>query len=136
MTARLDATKAASMARGRGRAWPFAAPAAAIDAQRRPRRVDSKLWLKWRRSRPFSVSAAWPLRDSRGSDVKQRVFQQGDRVMWRDASGERQRGHVLQHSHGGLDPDGSERDEEVLVMRDGSSHVSVLPPNALVLSEL
>lgn len=55
--------------------------------------------------------------------------------MWRDAAGERQRGHVLQHSRGGVDPDGAERDEEVLVMREGSSHVSVLPPDALVLSE-
>jgi hypothetical protein len=75
-------------------------------------------------------------RQFEGSDVKQRVFQQGDRVMWRDASGERQRGHVLQHSRGRLDGEGAERDEEVLVMRDGSSHISVLPPNALVLSEL
>jgi hypothetical protein len=67
--------------------------------------------------------------------VKQRVFQQGDKVMWQDASGERQRGHVLQHSRGGIDPEGAERDEEVLVMREGSSHVSVLPPHALVLAE-
>jgi len=68
--------------------------------------------------------------------VKQRVFQQGDRVMWRDASGERQRGHVLQHSRGGVDAEGAERDEEVLVLREGSSHVSVLPPDDLVLSEV
>lgn len=67
--------------------------------------------------------------------MKQRVFQQGDRVMWRDASGERQRGHVLQHSRGGVDAGGEQRDEEVLVMREGSSHVSVLPPDALVLAE-
>jgi hypothetical protein len=67
--------------------------------------------------------------------VKQRVFQQGDRVMWRDASGERQRGLVLQHSRGGVDPEGAERDEEVHVMREGSSHVSVLPPHELVLAE-
>jgi hypothetical protein len=42
---------------------------------------------------------------------------------------------VLQHSPGRLDADGSERDEQVLVMREGSSHVSVLPPDALVLAE-
>lgn len=56
--------------------------------------------------------------------------------MWRDASGERQRGHVLQHSRGSLDAEGAEHTEEVLVMREGSSHVSVLPPDALVLAEL
>jgi hypothetical protein len=67
--------------------------------------------------------------------VKQRVFQQGDRVMWQDASGERQRGHVLQHSRGGVDPEGAELDEEVLVMREGSSHVSALPPECLALAE-
>ena len=39
----------------------------------------------------------------------------------------------MQHSHGGLDPEGGERDEQVLVMREGSAHVSVLPPHALVL---
>jgi hypothetical protein len=43
---------------------------------------------------------------------------------------------VLQHSHGGVEADGTERDEEVLVLREGSSHVSVLPPDALVLAEL
>jgi hypothetical protein len=66
--------------------------------------------------------------------VKHRVFQQGERVTWRDASGERQRGHVLQHSRAGLDTEGSER-EEVLVMKEGSSHVSALPPHELVLAE-
>jgi hypothetical protein len=63
------------------------------------------------------------------------VFKQGDRVTWKDGSGERQRGHVLQHSHGGLDADGSERAEEVLVMREGTSHVSTLPPEALALAD-
>jgi hypothetical protein len=67
--------------------------------------------------------------------VKQHVFQQGDRVTWRDASGERQRGHVLQHSRGGLDAEGAELTEQVLVLREGTSHVSVLPPDALVLAE-
>jgi hypothetical protein len=65
--------------------------------------------------------------------LKQRVFEQGDRVTWRDASGERQRGHVLQHSRGGVDAEGGERDEQVMVMREGSAHVSVLPPHDLVL---
>lgn len=64
-----------------------------------------------------------------------RVFQQGDRVTWRDASGERQRGHVLQHSPGRPAADGEKRGDEVLVMREGSSHVSVLPPDDLVLAE-
>lgn len=64
-----------------------------------------------------------------------RVFQNGDRVTWRDASGERQRGRVLQHSPGGVDADGLAREGEVLVMREGSSHVTVLPPDALALAE-
>jgi hypothetical protein len=110
--------------------------APAARSRRLPRRIDSELSLKSRPRRPFSVSAASGHANSRGSDVKQRVFQQGDRVMWRDASGERQRGHVLQHSRGSLDAEGAEHDEEVLVMREGSSHVSVLPPHALVLAEL
>jgi hypothetical protein len=66
--------------------------------------------------------------------VKSRVFQQGERVTWRDASGERQRGHVLQHSNRG-NPTDSGRAEEVHVMREGTSHVTVLPPSELVLSE-
>jgi hypothetical protein len=66
---------------------------------------------------------------------KSRVFQQGQRVTWKDASGERQRGHVLQHSPSGLDPQGTERPEQVLVMREGSSHISMLPPEALALME-
>jgi hypothetical protein len=66
---------------------------------------------------------------------KNRVFQQGQRVTWKDASGERQRGHVLQHSPSGLDALGAERPEQVLVMRDGSSHTSMLPPEALSLTE-
>ena len=56
-------------------------------------------------------------------------------MIWKDGSGERQRGHVLQHSHAVLGADGTERDEEVLVMREGTSHVSALPPSALVLAE-
>ena len=64
-----------------------------------------------------------------------RVFQQGDRVTWRDASGERQRGHVLQHSPGGIDSDGAARGDEVLVLCEGTSRVTVLPPEALVLAE-
>jgi len=63
------------------------------------------------------------------------VFQQGQRVTWKDASGERQHGQVLQHSPGGRDERGAERPEQVLVMRDNSSHVSALPPSALHLSE-
>lgn len=82
-----------------------------------------------------SIELASVPRQSRGSDVKHRVFQQGDRVTWRDASGERQRGHVLQHSVGASDTEGADRNEQVMVMKEGSSHVSVLPPEALVLAE-
>lgn len=67
--------------------------------------------------------------------MEQRVFRQGQRVIWKDGSGERQRGHVLQHSRAGVGADGIERDEEVLVMREGTSHVSALPPAALLLAE-
>jgi hypothetical protein len=65
---------------------------------------------------------------------QQRVFQQGERVTWRDASGERQRGRVLQHSPATHDPGGTALGE-VLVMREGSSHVSALPPECLALAE-
>jgi hypothetical protein len=67
--------------------------------------------------------------------VEQRVFKQGERVTWRDGSGERQHGHVLSHAPPWREADGSERVEDVLVMREGSSHVSALPPDSLVLSE-
>ena len=62
-------------------------------------------------------------------------FQQGQRVTWKDASGERQRGHVLQHSPGGRDENGLDRPEEVLVMREGSAHISALPPQSLDLAD-
>jgi hypothetical protein len=55
--------------------------------------------------------------------------------MWKDGSGEQQRGHVLQHLRVPLDADSSERREEVLVMREGTSHVSALPPALLVLTD-
>ncbi len=55
--------------------------------------------------------------------------------MWRDASGERQRGRVLQHSPGALGQAGAARAEEVLVMREGSPHVSALPPECLTLAD-
>jgi hypothetical protein len=89
------------------------------------------------KSRPGAAVAS--LRDNcpleQRGDVERRVFKQGDRVTWRDGSGERLRGHVLQYSPAGLDADGRERAEEVLVMREGSHHVSVLPPDALALAE-
>jgi hypothetical protein len=66
---------------------------------------------------------------------KNRVFQQGQRVTWKDASGERQRGQVLQQSPSGLDSHGAERPGQVLVMREGSSHTSMVPPEALSLTE-
>jgi hypothetical protein len=74
-----------------------------------------------------------PVRQKKEFEVQQRVFQQGERVTWRDASGERQRGRVLQHSPK-PDPGGTEQGE-VLVMREGSSHVSALPPECLALAE-
>jgi hypothetical protein len=80
-----------------------------------------------------SSSANCPV-EGRG-DVERQVFKQGDRVTWKDGSGERRRGHVLQHSRAGLDAGGGERAEEVLVMTEGSHHVSALPPDALVLAE-
>lgn len=67
--------------------------------------------------------------------MQHRIFQQGERVTWRDASGERQRGRVLQHSPGAFEPHGVEEGEKVLVMREGSSHVSALPPECLALAE-
>jgi hypothetical protein len=67
--------------------------------------------------------------------MKRRVFQQGQRVTWRDASGERHHGQVLQHSPAGRDEHGAERPEQVLVMRDNSSHVSTLPPDSLLLAD-
>jgi hypothetical protein len=74
------------------------------------------------------------VRSKKEHEVQQRVFQQGERVTWRDASGERQRGRVLQHSPAKVDPNGTEQGE-VLVMREGSSHVSALPPECLALAE-
>jgi hypothetical protein len=67
--------------------------------------------------------------------MKSQVFQQGQRVTWKDASGERQRGQVLQHSPGGRDEHGGERPEQVLVLRDNSSHISALPPASLALAD-
>jgi hypothetical protein len=67
--------------------------------------------------------------------VEHKVFKQGDRVTWKDGSGERLRGRVLQHSRAGVDADGSERADEVLVMSEDSHHVSALPPDALALAE-
>jgi hypothetical protein len=75
-----------------------------------------------------------PVRSKKEFEVEQRVFQQGERVTWRDASGERQRGRVLQHSPGTHDPAGTSQGE-VLVMREGSSHVSALPPECLDLAD-
>lgn len=62
------------------------------------------------------------------------MFRQGQRVTWKDASGERQHGHVLQHSPGGHDESGAERPAEVLVLREGTSHIAALPPSALTLT--
>jgi hypothetical protein len=67
--------------------------------------------------------------------MKRRAFEQGQRVTWRDASGERQHGHVLQHTPGWRDDGGAERPEQVLVLRDNSAHISALPPDSLILAE-
>jgi len=66
--------------------------------------------------------------------MRQRVFKQGEHVTWTDASGERQRGHVLQYHPPGFDTGGSKRDEEVLVVREGTAHVTAVPPAALARS--
>ena len=63
-----------------------------------------------------------------GTNMSDRPFHQGDRVTWTDASGERQQGHVLQHSPRGLDAVALGRAEEVLVVKEGTAHVSALPP--------
>ena len=63
------------------------------------------------------------------------VFQQGQRVTWKDASGERQHGQVLQHTPGWRDEAGAERPEQVLVLRDNSAHISALPPDSLILAD-
>lgn len=67
--------------------------------------------------------------------MKPRMFQQGQRVTWKDASGERHHGQVLQHSPGGRDEQGAERPEQVLVLRDNGAHISALPPDSLILAD-
>lgn len=67
--------------------------------------------------------------------MQQRVFQQGELVTWTDASGQRHRGRVLQHvrrvaSSAGVTPVG-----EVLVLKEGTAHVSAIPPAAVVDEE-
>jgi hypothetical protein len=41
----------------------------------------------------------------------------------------------MQHTRGGHGAAGAVRVEEVLVMREGTSHVSAFPPEALELAE-
>lgn len=66
--------------------------------------------------------------------MQQRVFRQGDLVTWTDAAGQRHRGRVLQHVRpisAAPDPEVS-RGEEVLVLKEGTAHVSAILPAAVV----
>lgn len=64
-------------------------------------------------------------------------FQQGQEVTWRDASGQRYRGRVAQYRPAHVDTmTGAERDEEVFVIVDGTSHVSIVPPAALATDQV
>lgn len=61
-----------------------------------------------------------------------RRFEQGQHVTWKDASGQRYRGRVVQHRPPRVDSStGAKHDEEVLVIIDGTSHVSLVPPSDL-----
>jgi hypothetical protein len=59
-------------------------------------------------------------------------FQQGQQVTWRDGSGQRYRGRVVQYQPPHVDEQtGAAQGEGVLVVVDGTSHVSLVPPAAL-----
>lgn len=58
-----------------------------------------------------------------------RRFHQGQQVTWKDASGQRYRGRVVEHQAAEVDQaTGATKDKGVLVMIDGSPHVSLVPP--------
>lgn len=63
-------------------------------------------------------------------------FQQGQPVSWKDASGQRYHGRVVQYQPSHVDErTGVEHAEGVLVVVDGTSHVSVVPPADLTSDE-
>ncbi len=63
-------------------------------------------------------------------------FQQGQSVSWKDASGQRYRGRVVQYQPSHVDEStGAARAEGVMVVVDGTSHVSIVPPAALTTEE-
>ena len=67
--------------------------------------------------------------------MQQRVFQQGELVTWTDASGQRHRGRVLQHLRRISPSSNAPVSGEVLVLKEGTAHVSAIPPAAVVDSE-
>lgn len=69
--------------------------------------------------------------NEKGGRMQQRVFQQGELVTWTDASGQRHRGRVLQHVQRVASP-GAAPAGEVLVLKEGTAHVSAIPPAAVV----
>jgi hypothetical protein len=61
--------------------------------------------------------------------MTERRFEQGQQVSWRDASGQRYRGRVVQYQPSRVDErTGTAQGEAVLVVVDGTSHVSIVPP--------
>lgn len=67
--------------------------------------------------------------------MEERVFQQGELVTWTDASGQRHRGTVLQHVRRISPSPDALAAGEVLVLKEGTAHVSAIPPAAVVASE-
>jgi hypothetical protein len=61
--------------------------------------------------------------------MTERRFEQGQLVSWKDASGQRYRGRVVQYQPPHVDErTGTSAGEAVLVVVDGTSHVSLVPP--------
>ena len=61
--------------------------------------------------------------------MTERRFEQGQQVSWKDASGQRYHGRVVQYQPTRVDErTGQAQRETVLVVVDGTSHVSIVPP--------
>jgi len=61
--------------------------------------------------------------------MTERRFEQGQQVTWKDASGQRYNGRVVQYQPPRIDErTGQAQNESVLVVVDGTSHVSIVPP--------
>ena len=58
-------------------------------------------------------------------------FRAGQQVTWKDASGQRQRGRVAQDQSERPEGAADATKEGVLVIIDGTPHVSIVPPAAL-----